>query len=63
MFDREHQRAETATDSDRKVTEATLLSGTVLLGTVLLDDDLDSAAGGLASCRRPGAAQAADTSP
>ncbi len=48
MFDREHQRAETATDSDRKVTEATPLSGTVLLGTVLLDDDLDSAAGGLA---------------
>lgn len=48
MFDQEYQRTETATDGGREMTEVTTASGTVLLGTVLLDDELDGAAGGRA---------------
>ena len=48
MFDQEYRRAETATGRDREVTQVTPPSGTVLLSTVLLDDELDGAAGGLA---------------
>ena len=48
MFDQEYRPAEAATDGGREVTEEATLSGTVLLGTVLLDDELDGAAGGLA---------------
>ena len=45
MFDQEYQhpRTEATTDRRREVTEDAPLSG-----TVLLDDDLDGASGGLA---------------